>query len=327
MEGKNVVYLVALIVTCLFVVLVLAYIPNLKDVFQNADQSSKLINHIENNIDSDNTNNNNQEKPIIKSLSMPELSSELTSASHVYVSKKPVPIIEQPVVRAVKPVSTPIDLSSINEQLDQPKDFIDDPAVVERSLKGLVAPRNESINESYVDPSRPFMEFNVSNTPVINQGSSDINEFNYRVTYNFGWHTTDMNLINNTTDFQDSLAERGYAEINYRYTEDKNLQTRITMLSHQKNDPHARQHIIETYPVYPSLEQRVSFFMWDVKFNKKLRMPKKLIIWNEHSTETYPCYLIEHSFPHGGTSYNVDYTCKKLPNFNDYGGSLKFIFN
>lgn len=320
MEGKNVVYLVALIVTCLFVVLVLAYIPNLKDVFQNADQSSNLINHIENNIDDDKSNDHNQSTSVLKNFDRPIQNKKTVD----YPVPQQKPKIENIQKQSIKP----LDLSKINEQLNHPKDFIDDKNVVNQSLESLVTPRNESVNEIEVDTSRPFMEFNVPNDLSINQSSSEAgNDFSYEVRYDFGWHTTGMQLIQNTTDFQDNLAERGYALIRYRYTEDKNKSTRDSMLSHSKNNKDMRTYILNNYPVKASLQQGVEFFMWDVKFNKSLRMPKKLIIWNEHSTELFPCYLVEHDFPHGGTSYNVDYTCKKLPNFNDYGGNLKFIFN
>lgn len=320
MEGKNVVYLVALIVTCLFVVLVLAYIPNLKDAFQNADQSSNLINHIENNIDYDSTNDNNQSLPVLKKIEKP-VENPKTAVNPIQYQKQKIENIQ-------KQTAKPLDLSNINEQLNNPKDFIDYKDIVNQSLESLVTPRNESINESEVDSSRPFMEFNVPNDLSINQRSSETgNDFSYEVKYNFGWHTTDMQLLQNTTDFQDNLAERGYTSITYRYTEDKNKSTRDSMLSNSKNNKDMRTYISNNYPVKASLEQRVEFFMWDVKFNKSLRMPKKLIIWNEHSTELFPCYMIEHDFPHGGTSYNVEYTCKKLPNFNDYGGNLKLIFN
>lgn len=321
MEGKNVVYLVAIVVTCLFVVLILAYIPNFKGIFLNADSSSKLINHVENNIDDNPNNDNTQSRPVLKKINtLDESLKPSVATSHAQIRNLDIP--------PKPPAQKPLDLSKIKEQLNNPKDFIDDKYVVEQSLESLVAPRNESFNDIEVDSTRPFMEFSVPNNLIIGQSSFDTgNEFRYEVKYNFGWHTTDMQLLQNTTDFQDTLAERGYAAITYRYTEDKNKSTRDSMLSNSRNNNDMISYIKKNYPVKASLEQRVEFFMWDVKFNKFLRMPKKLTIWNEHSTELYPCYLIEHNFPHGGTSYNVDYTCKKLPNFNDYGGNLKFIFN
>lgn len=323
MEGKNVVYLVALVVTCLFVILIVSYMPNLRNAFPNADQSSNLIDHIENNIDSDNSNDSMMSSSVYKKNEIKTTAREpITKIYRPNIVTKP--ISEQ----VIAPSENPIDLSQINEKLNNHKEPVENPDAIAAALKSLVAPRYTGTNEHVIDDSLPVIEFNVPDNQRIEQYYKDPSkkDFRYEITYSFGGGHSKINLVDNNTVFQESLASKGVIGINYRYSEDKNQDDRMNMLKYSRSESE-RQDILKRLPVKVSLEQSVNFFMWNITFNKALKMPRKLTIWNENSSDIFPCYLSEHSFPHVGTSYNVDYVCEKLPNFNDYGGTLKFIFN
>lgn len=320
MEGKNIVYLVALVVTCLFVVLILAYLPGMGSFFQNANQASNLIEHIENNIDSDNSNDHLKEKSLTQPVTMHSMAA-------------PVDVVKTQPVEQPKPLSKMSQLNSkINQQLHSGSAAADkDPALMLDNIRALVVRRYDGVNENPVDTSIPMMEFTIATPPTIedyNKDSGGVSkDLNYKLSYWFGSHSGNLNITTNNTVFQPSLAGSGNATIEFRYSDDRYRRDRESMLKHSRQDPRQLAYLEEHYKKETILEQKVSFFMWDVKFNKLLRMPQKLTIWNEYSKDVFPCKLIEHSFVHGGSSYNVDYSCERLPNFNDYGGSLKFIFN
>lgn len=303
MEGKNVVYLVAIIVTCLFVVLVLAYIPNVNNIFQNADHSSKLIKNIENDI-----NDINPNIPVVVNQVNPVVN------------------------KAVEPTKKMNELSKLSSQISQKINTNSgksgrDPAIMMENLKALVVKKYDGVNEHQIDNSIPMMDFVVSKLPIItDRGKDGVKDINYQLSYYFGNFSGDLEPISNNTVFQTSLAGSGYAKIEFRYSDDPRKEERERMLE-QSNHPSQLEYIKENYSKKTILEQSVSFFMWDVKFNNLLRMPQKLTIWNEFSKDIFPCKLTDNSFVHLGSSYSVDYSCERLPNFNDYGGSLKFIFN
>lgn len=304
MEGKNVVYLVAIIVTCLFVVLVLAYIPNVNNLFQNADHSSNLIKNIENDI-----NDINPNIPV--------------------VVKQPTPVVDKP-VESTKKMN---DLSKLSSQISQKINTSSgksgrDPSIMLENMRALVVKKYDGINEYPIDNSIPMIDFAVSKLPTITDSGRDGDkDIRYELSYYFGESSSGvLEAISNNTVFQPSLAGRGYAKIEFRYSDDPRKNERESMLQYSSH-PGKLEYIKENYGKTTVLDQSVSFFMWDVKFNNLLRMPQKLTIWNEFSKDTFPCKLTENSFVHLGSSYSVDYSCERLPNFNDYGGSLKFIFN
>jgi hypothetical protein len=290
MEGKNVIYLIALVVAILCITLLFVYNPNLKNFFQNADTSSDLVDNIEKNIDNDSTNNV-ETKPISK------------TAADVF--------------------------AKIQQKKNEKNPNLNTPLNIKEALNSLVVEKYNGTNENAVDSDAPFMEFSVSKLPTIdiNSNTETYKDLSYTI---MGWLNNDygghLSLLENTTPFDASLGSRTSVEITFRYSDDYRKNERDTMTQHATRQAEF-DYIAENYGKETRLLQGVKFFMWDVKFKKPLKMPQKITIWNEYSKDVFPCYLDQNEFVHLGASFTSEYKCPKLPNFNDYGGTLKIILN
>jgi hypothetical protein len=290
MKRKNIVYLIALVVVILGVLLLLGYKPNLKYLFQNIEQS----------------------KPLAK------------TTSAVYAK------LNEPAKHSVPAKLNEPNVSDVFSKVkSQSPDKSSDPEIIKESLNSLVVDKYDGVNEQYIDEEKPYMEFSFLTPPQINIASdtADYHELSYQLTSNLNESRGgNLNLLKNTSVFDTSLGGRSTVDIFFEYSDDYRKDERERYLK-QTNSPSELEYIAKNYGKETRLSQGVKFFMWDVKFNQPLKMPQNIIIWNEYSKDIFTCFINQNTFVHAGASYTSEYICPKLPNFNDYGGSLKIIFD
>lgn len=193
------------------------------------------------------------------------------------------------------------------------------PTIIKEALKGLVAKKNDNINESIINHDLKYMEFSFSKKPTIyfhkDDGTLKISYYIFADIGKYASTQTVMNLISNNTHFDTLSGRRGKIEINFEYTSDGNTS------DHNKHK-------------IPFLNQLVKFKFEDIAFVDSLKMPEKITIFNTNSSILFPCFFVGDVFygafnkpDRPNNSYTIMYRCEKLPNFNDYGGNLKIIFD
>lgn len=208
--------------------------------------------------------------------------------------------------------------------------------IATEALKGLVVERNKNINNYFIDPKLTFMEFFVFKRPVISAGPYDpYSQYDEikRISYNLSakidqssYKDETISLIYNNTVFKNDYGRSGFVEFYLDYIDDdtSNMENRFNNREQNKKDSNV---ILKVYPKKISFQQGILFKFQHIETNKLITMPSKVTIWNEYSNSLYPCYLTSNKFLDGYKMYRIFYKCDKLPNFNDYGGYLKIIFN
>lgn len=222
------------------------------------------------------------------------------------------------------------------------------------ALKTLV---NDNSGTNNYDPntSQFKMEFELNNVPKITQSKyADGNDYYaYRLDYEnikpdedyAHANPNNIDIIANNTFINQSMARYFSVSIYMNYETDENYHNRKRSAEHIANVAENEEamdrmmaKLTEEYPPRTKFTQGVNFLMRNIKFDTKLNVPSTINIWNENSSELFPCHLYSNELIKGysdysdiananANDYSLKYYCLKLPNYNDYNGDLKILFD
>lgn len=217
---------------------------------------------------------------------------------------------------------------------------------------------NSGINHYDPNQSQFKMEFELTHVPLISQYkiADGIDHYSYRIDYEHIIHeenytgfndipeVNNMTLIENNTFINPTMARYFSVSIYMNYDADENYTSRKKSYQHVSDTTENSESrdimlskVEEDYPERAKFTQGVSFIMRNIKFAGKLNVPKVINIWNENSSELFPCHLYSNELIQGykespdtvinNDEYSLQYYCLKLPNYNDYIGNLKILFD
>lgn len=212
------------------------------------------------------------------------------------------------------------------------------------SLNALVD-QNSGTNNYNPNQSQSKIEFELKQPPNINHTNYDdgIDYYAYRLDYsNREYQPSDLNLVGNSTFFNETMAQAISVSIYMNYETDSNYSNRIREINYIKDssmnseeEDKRLQELMINYPKRTKFEQGINLFLENINFNTKLNVPKQINIWNEYSSELFPCHLSGNTLIKNYTEldvngrkndYSIKYYCVNLPNVNDYG-DLKILFD
>lgn len=217
---------------------------------------------------------------------------------------------------------------------------------------------NSGMNSYDTEQSQFKMEFELTNIPPVSQYeiADGLDHYSYRIDYEYIKNDNnsneitpfpsvkDMQLTDNNTFINDSMARFFSVSIYMSYDADENYTSRERVYQHINDtaeNSESRDLLIsnadENYPKRANFNQGVSFIMRSLNFSGKLNVPRVINIWNEHSSQLFPCQLYSNELIKGynenpdtlinNDEYSLQYYCLKLPNYNDYTGKLKILFD
>lgn len=204
---------------------------------------------------------------------------------------------------------------------------LNDELIINESLKTLIADKNINVNKTVIDENLKFMEFEFSEKPSIKISKRDSYlhlSYNLSASIGNGPSSGVLNLIRNNTNFDKIPSQSSNVSIFFDYTKDYNYMERTFRVKNNKEDPVVA---LKNIPIKNVFRQGVQFKFEKTIFTVPLKIPERLFIWNESSENVYPCYFYDNDFYDITAEYKISYNCEKLPNFNDYGGTLKIIFD
>lgn len=201
------------------------------------------------------------------------------------------------------------------------------------AINALVNEPSQSINE-YDSNNKSKIEFKLLAPPKINSISTNgVDSFSYNIMYLSNSIMGAINFVSNTSPINEKLGEIYAVDIYMKYQSDMNAYRREQELKNLNtfNTEEERKQKIDSVNSYlgvtPKFEQGITFRVMHLKIAEKLNMPKTINIWNENSSDLYPCHLKENEIMSAMDSYIIKYSCIKLPNVNDYTGDLKILFD
>lgn len=219
---------------------------------------------------------------------------------------------------------------------------------------------NDNSGTNNYDPNQNQfkMEFELTHVPPISQYkiADGLDHYSYRIDYEHfvqkdtytGFpnmpEVNNMNIIENNTFINPTMAGFFSVSIYMNYDADENYTSRersYQSISNIAENSESRDTMLskakENYPERAKFTQGVSFIMRNLKFAGKLNVPKVINIWNANSSELFPCHLYKNELIKGyneqpdslinNDEYSLQYYCLKLPNYNDYTGNLKLLFD
>jgi hypothetical protein len=230
----------------------------------------------------------------------------------------------------------------------------------EQIMEALNTLVNDNSGVNHYDPNQSQfkMEFELTHVPLISQYkiADGIDHYSYRIDYehiiqeenytgfNYMPSVNNMSLIENNTFINPTMARYFSVSIYMNYDADENYTSRKRSSQHVSDiaeNSESRDIMLskveEDYPERAKFTQGVSFIMRNIKFSGKLNVPRVINIWNERSSELFPCHLYSNELIQGykespdtlinNDEYSLQYYCLKLPNYNDYTGNLKILFD
>lgn len=206
-----------------------------------------------------------------------------------------------------------------------------DRQIIFKSLYTLVSSKSNNLNAYDPKLSNTKIEIELHHKPKVDSviHKKGIIDLKYSIFHKYSNNPdtsilmvhNNTTLVNNNTIINEKNSESFSIKIYFEYLTDKNYLTRLNKLSKEN-----LEQIYSSYSPLMIFRQGVDFKMRKINFTETLNPPKIINIWIKNSNQLYPCELVKNQLENGD-DYLISYTCKALPNINDYGKELKILFD